>query len=154
MYKSYKIENIPWNPYKDQFITLLERHRGHKTDMSKFIKEHPGAKISFYIVNDELVSMLRYFKLSNSSGNVRNRIEVATGLNVEAYYYINMVHTKSEQRGKGYASKLFDAFKLKSPLVLEVESDNEPAIRLYKSKGFEIVSEYKGDYIMVRKASQ
>lgn len=71
--------------------------------------------------------------------------------------------TDEESRGKGVASTLFDEF-LKLPQYheqhLTVLADNPPAINLYKSKGFEIVSAQTGypddsvnTYNMVRKTT-
>ncbi len=66
--------------------------------------------------------------------------------------YINNIAIKKEYQSKGYGTKLFEdlieraqRFEVKA-LTLEVETDNEKAIGLYKKFGFEVEGVRKNFY--------
>ena len=59
-------------------------------------------------------------------------------------YYLYNVYIVEKFRGKGYCKKIVShAVKRKKNLILDVDKNNIPAIRCYKSCGFKFVKELK-----------
>ncbi len=123
------------NNIKQQFVNMLETHREHKIILKDFLVENNNDTYILLMFDNDtlLIGMCRINLLKD-------------------HYYINMVHIHTSQRGKGLCAVLmkyvvdFCANNSKFRVIkLDVESDNEPAIRCYKKVGFKIISETSYD---------
>lgn len=91
--------------------------------------------------------------MSRLPGNVRGATKrelsevaaVGLGIEVEGGLYICAMQTATGHRRKGHASSVVSrlAATTRQPLVLAVEADNEPAMRVYERLGFVAVSGYR-----------
>ncbi len=109
---------------------MLETHRGHKIIFNDFLQE-----------NDNNTYILLMFDINTLIGMARINL-------LNDHYYINMVHIHTSQRGKGLCTVLmkylinFCVNDLRYHMIkLDVDSDNEPAIRCYTKVGFNIIGE-------------
>ena len=146
LYKYYKVENLSKlkKPTRDSIEEIMSLHRNRSFNIEEFAQETPGAYLLIGVGEDgRVISMLRLFGLTKA---IRKRVGytgqmVGTG-------YINALVVARAFRGKGYGTELMTfAKKLAKKLgfkklLLEVVSANGPAMKLYLTSGFSLISSH------------
>lgn len=114
---------------------------------NRFIIDKKNKKFELYIGNNLVAHS--YFELENPDETFDQK-------------YVSLFKLKTEEnfRGKGYMkyllSRIFKYVKIKlkiNQILLNVYTDNMPAVNLYLNSGFEIFGEYMDDkpyYVLIK----
>ncbi len=139
---TFEVCNYANAKHKDAFTKLLKHYMLDPMGDSKPLDEtqevklfnllstHSGVATIFVLVNDKYAGLLNYFSLIST-------------FKAKPYIYIHDVIVNRNFRGNGLGRKLMekviDIAKEKDccKLMLEVREDNDPALSLYSSLGFE-----------------
>jgi len=167
MIKSFNISQLSKsNKYINDILFLMSKLNNKDFTLDAYKKRFKGSNLLLYIVNDEAVAMIRYFKYKYDSESIGDKLYIKhTKIPFDAIYdsegkvpsfiRISSVYTKENHRKHGYAfsliSHLLSKFKNKS-FCLDVEQKNINAQSLYHKLGFITIGEF--DYNEKNKASE
>jgi ribosomal protein S18 acetylase RimI-like enzyme len=113
----------PEHPYYNDITIILSQQRGKLIGAEVLRREIP-AHLMLRVVDGHAVACLRFTLMRDDRGK---------------YYYINLVRTLQDYRRRGYMKELFLHLigAVRERLQLHVVPRNEPAVRLYRSLGFQ-----------------
>lgn len=165
MIKSFDISRLSEsNKYINDILFMVEKLTKKVFTLDEYKKRFKGSRVLLYIINNEAVSMFRYFKYKYNSESIDNKSYIKhTKIpydaiydnegKVPSFFRISSVYTKENHRKRGYAFELFShllsKFKKKS-FCLDVEQKNINAQSLYHKLGFISIGEF--DYNKDNKA--
>jgi GNAT superfamily N-acetyltransferase len=127
--------------YHEDMARLATQLRGKLVNMSKLECEVKGAKWILLLCNSKLIGMLRYFPIT-SQFLKQYKLDI-TNSKFKSAYQISTVIIDNDHRRKGYGKKLIrKAALLKKKLILDTYLSWKPAVNLYLSCGFQLITSH------------
>lgn len=146
--------------YRRQTEKLMMEMSQNTLTMDDFVNGNPDAKLLliFGAVSQgktstkKVIGMLKFYPLYSAPHILEHILEkVNPSIIAGNPFYVSSLIIDQRYRGRGFGGKmleiLFEELKHKK-VLLEVKKINDPAVKLYRKMGFNIVGQNKDEYLM------